>query len=1197
MRKIMNNEILLNKPINSDKEDLIGFETLVNDLDKAIENGAQTIAITSNYGSGKSSLIKLYEEKNKDKPKEKKHELFYVNMGSYIEDEVEGSEYLHKNFIYNLSKSIEPKKSTFISRALSENYRIFNSSFFDGKAKASLIIVAFLFIIEYIALKYKDYVFDFAKTAGFNSIDNIFNYTIIGVFIAILFIIVVTFFNIDFAIPNKFDSEKRQIHEHEIISIYNQYIVPLLSKKEKDNKVIIVIEDIDRTKSNKNVYKFLKEFKKNYVGSLDNVVFIVNLKPEGILVNETSDKSEALEKVYSKIFDYIIDLKTINYDNYDIILKGILNSLSESLSLVGYDSVWKDDEQAHYSDEFEWIIRSDNKTFTIRDIKERLNYGLSIYKSLKSKNPSGEISKSKCMVSAYLSNEFPIDYYKMIELGIDKFIDNFFKNNKDLDIFVSSLLQESFSEKFLKVIYELIESKLIDTDYRNYFYNLPKDSYFYNSDEIKLNNIILYNEHISLTKESIVELEALANNVNNSNRTIIANAYSRLDRLNLPYPKSTLLSKTLLSISIKQNVSSIYKLIDSLDYEEGFNKTLIYLLEALKNNEPFNNEEFRSRIFKNIVELCTTKNIIVFRDSIRNINHIPFIELKILYFEDCPLIISDELKNEIDKENIFKLINYDSPLFDKSYFESVLKALELLDVYDNKQYRENMIIFLLKSLDTLQEDLEHVVLSIIKFMFDNCFLNIRLEKAIAQIIDNSEINENYIDLLNFVSENNIRFNDETIENIKIGKITSGLNIDACNELLINNEFNLYVLNMFAAKQNLKIDYSSDNIKKTIKKLNFDNNKNYLNQARDGVLKCRNCNLLDYKFLFSNTNDIISESELFMISNTITGLSIIDMGQLDISIIGYIAKYINRKTHTVKDANSIMVFICSINDVSLQRRMFELIDFIKLHFSNISNNKKEKIIATQKAYDISMPEDAIDLLANIKTSIYSVEKAVNKYLPKTSTNGTYLYMPSYIEYVQEVDKVSNEIIDNLLSVDVIYPFDDRITDEFRKRNMFEYYVVSKSRNRKRLFFDKLDSLLYETYVEIFKGNKYSDIIDYMKKDKNFVQMMIDKKEYIGVEGDLLLRFANAKQTKDSLEYASKFNEITMISRIPRIQQRNLFESYLSLINSLDDEAESLFMEIMKSDEYIAGSEKIYSNIYNHLNRGNKISYSFRHKRNK
>lgn len=60
----------VNKPIQSISEDLVGFDTHINAIKSAINSGANTIGIISDYGAGKSSLTELLtlDDENYCKP-------------------------------------------------------------------------------------------------------------------------------------------------------------------------------------------------------------------------------------------------------------------------------------------------------------------------------------------------------------------------------------------------------------------------------------------------------------------------------------------------------------------------------------------------------------------------------------------------------------------------------------------------------------------------------------------------------------------------------------------------------------------------------------------------------------------------------------------------------------------------------------------------------------------------------------------------------------------------------------------------------------------------------------------------------------------------------------------------------------------------------------------------------------------------
>jgi len=56
-----NSITFINMPISSDAEDKIGISQYADELKNVIKKGAQTIAVTSDFGGGKSSLIRCLE--------------------------------------------------------------------------------------------------------------------------------------------------------------------------------------------------------------------------------------------------------------------------------------------------------------------------------------------------------------------------------------------------------------------------------------------------------------------------------------------------------------------------------------------------------------------------------------------------------------------------------------------------------------------------------------------------------------------------------------------------------------------------------------------------------------------------------------------------------------------------------------------------------------------------------------------------------------------------------------------------------------------------------------------------------------------------------------------------------------------------------------------------------------------------------
>ena len=152
--------IFLNTPISDNMQDVIGVDTYVRRLNYAIDSGAQMIAITAPFGSGKTSVIELLEKerasellnarnvsKNKVVSNESKDEnrkqnrqcrkrirewkkqrknekIIKISMWSqlYGEDSEDKINDLHRSFIFQFASQINHKRGTYIRRRLNPNY-------------------------------------------------------------------------------------------------------------------------------------------------------------------------------------------------------------------------------------------------------------------------------------------------------------------------------------------------------------------------------------------------------------------------------------------------------------------------------------------------------------------------------------------------------------------------------------------------------------------------------------------------------------------------------------------------------------------------------------------------------------------------------------------------------------------------------------------------------------------------------------------------------------------------------------------------------------------------------------------------------------------------------------------------------------------------------------------------------------------
>ena len=78
--------LFLNSPVEDIDADIIGMEPYVEQLNAAIDAGAQVIAVTSPFGAGKTSLIELLKRRRAKSPKCGILEWLVNHIPAFIKD-------------------------------------------------------------------------------------------------------------------------------------------------------------------------------------------------------------------------------------------------------------------------------------------------------------------------------------------------------------------------------------------------------------------------------------------------------------------------------------------------------------------------------------------------------------------------------------------------------------------------------------------------------------------------------------------------------------------------------------------------------------------------------------------------------------------------------------------------------------------------------------------------------------------------------------------------------------------------------------------------------------------------------------------------------------------------------------------------------------------------------------------------------
>ena len=296
MREIKREIPYTNKPITEESVDEIGMGVYVEHLESAIENGADMVAVISDFGTGKSSLIELLKEKYHGWTKRgsARCERVYcqVNLWSQLANGKEETLELHRAFLYQLISTVYPHKSSYFSRRTGRNFGIFKISAESRLWSVCINLAVIVFVIAAVAQYFS------ATIVASGLIEEealglivLLGYLFCGIVILLLLV------KTEIIFSSKASDGERQIEENELIDLYREHILsprhwysPLWNLLFGTKHIVVVIEDLDRTEDGEMVYHFLKELRKYYVPNEqleknfnNHISFVVNIMPEDML--------------------------------------------------------------------------------------------------------------------------------------------------------------------------------------------------------------------------------------------------------------------------------------------------------------------------------------------------------------------------------------------------------------------------------------------------------------------------------------------------------------------------------------------------------------------------------------------------------------------------------------------------------------------------------------------------------------------------------------------------------------------------------------------------------------------------------------------------------------------------------------------------------------------------------------------------
>lgn len=1156
-KKEVKDKVILNKPIENEENDWIGVSVYVDKIKSAIEQGANMIAITSDFGSGKSSLISLLEKRiEKIKYKKilclrKKYKIYKINMWNVLNNNSDTTSIeLHKSFVYNLSSQMNRKKGSYISKRLSKNYGLF-------KIDTGRTFTKIVFFIALLAVGIGEGIRRFSSQLnglfpnceGTFSIIKYLAYVIAAILLFLLLI------NTDIIFSTRKSEGNREIDENTIIDFYRNNIIWSILPRH----IIIVIEDLDRTDKDQVVLEFLKELRKYYVPERKRffdkkVTIIVNIKPEAMLWNpKENDRGNNKEHIYPKFFEYIIDLKKINIDNYDSILEGILIEHREELER--YNIINPEEKiDINKIPGMNWIIRG--KSLDIREIKERLMNALLIYGTLIDKFGNEGIEFEKCAVVAYVTTEFSGEFYKTDDRKFEELVEKFISGELvEEEDYEKALFDGEVSQKqrdYVKEIKNLIENKHIDSTYRTYFYNYPKKSKIYNANERIVQNAIIYKEDIRNPEKFNNILESVSPN-------IINEALNKVVSLNLALPTCVIEYEKIYREALKNYETETIYVIAELDYSENnIKKTLTKIKKLLG----FDNtrEIYNERIAQIIVEQWNNigvNRILDIRKMLCDNFSKEICWYKQLFFGDNILITKDEINLLGNLENILQLIDYTNDSEDRV---EVYQTIHV-QICENKCTGEIYRHFYASIYNN--GGANYIADYICDYFCAIDYIDEKLENIVIDEIENGDITSHkYIETIEKVSDCNERIS----ENIVKIKWTKGLGKKNLEKLRDSEEWYYFIIN--AAEENIElIDFGKKEVIEIITnnvESFIEDNINAWNSIRIKVLKSHYL-IEKYIDIFDSRYQPLSEEELDSICEIDDAIVVLKMNKISLDMVEYISDYFGKKYRKSSETYAILKYVLDL-DKDVSKEIFCSLDMDNVRYRLMSKAKRMEIIQLYNKRDIfNSANEILRYMQIVKFADDYLNKKIKTIISSDEDLGKH-----YITIVNEMDKIERSTIDNILNMRTKYAYSDTINNKLYDQREYITYVISTTLGKRKFEVEEnRKNILWNTYKKIFVDGVYKTTIGYMIENVNFIKQLFQENVYLEVEKEQLLAFNKILQTKDIIKYIFDKDEETII------------EYFSNAIGFVDKNAASTFVDEIEKKNKLLISSKIYNNIHDKL----------------
>jgi GTPase SAR1 family protein len=1120
--------IFKNSPISKDKDDLFGFDMQAEAIKEAINENAHIIGIIGDYGAGKSSLTEKLKHKL-EKWKFKK--TITINLWDSLFDQNQNGGNTKpvtistKSFLYQLAFGNNKRNRNFakyINHRLSKNYGKLSLSVSTYSSLVYIFISGLIFSI-YIYLK------DFFKPSqikllliqtpfGNNekSIDSILDIVslIANLSPFLLFLCALLLFigvlrgNFIFSLwdsQGKVDPDSADVFE-----VYREIADRLLHVEWLKLKQVIFIEDLDRIRDPETTTYFLKELYR-FVNLLpakkkDHIIYIVSLKSEEALEPGIS------ELIYSKVFDYTVNIKPIHNENINDLVLTILHDNKDLLNIEIFSADSLEYVRKNYLKDLQWIAKGEN--LTIREIKDRLNDTFILYHSLKEKQDDADVQLRKCAAVVYLQRSYQHDWMVLLKnenklvkivqssyLLFDKIkiadnIKSIIPLSKSENMELANKDTYFESEIFVSIFAEMLVKRDIEDDFLMYFYNYPKNSYIMDISERLIVNYLLHSEDSPFAEEERIAIDqAYIKTLNKPKKDYaIIKALSDLFEFDLPFPNVLLEFQFLFNAACK--APYVHKLVDCLSksikiVNSDINKDCILLRRVINYNVI--EKLARDNIFRifatSLVKILSSlgKETSTFRKLIMlSAENSEKLFSDLFLTEEMPLISIDEIKEISNKDIVLEFIE-PSKITEQNFkitFNEILafnlnatQSDKLETILSTISENKNISSFPFIALNYLiyfakvnHAYLERIIDGIKNQAIEQSHFYKYLELVDLNKLSEDELSK--IDSLNFecIVDTRILTYLEDKQLIKSSLISRQVN----NELQsFNYEYPWIIQKVNEVAES--ICKYNENIFIDIRKsllLNLKNEKDRLNPIYLGEFPLITQDEIEIAFVIPNGVYYFLDHEKINAENyQFIPLSINTAKLTDDTLFSVLRNLFDPN-------NEIGNYI---SDISIQRNILGQIDFKLAKLSNISNDKANFLCSFfASAFDINTPSGAIEFMHTINLLIPKLEETLFQAISDDES-----LFSKYIESINEIKEISDTTLSILSGIPITTPLVEEVTNILFEKGIFVPFIAGTVL-RENTFTD-IDQVPLDDKFTVFKQSPKCAAI--MANNQDFLEKIV------------------------------------------------------------------------------------------------------------